>query len=153
MVGAVGTGPSPTGAALVHLGLWWPRLGVILEARPELGARLDIEGGAVSTQQWLVTAAPCVKVQGFAGCALISAGRFVARGHEVMNARAADAPMLLAGLRLERAFELSRRLALAAHLDANVPLTHVNVLVAQEVVWSAPLAQASAGLQLRVRWP
>lgn len=150
--GAIGTGPAPTAGGTVHLGLGKAHLAFALELRPELAASLPTGGGRIVTSQLVGTALGCGRLAGFGGCALVSVGRFVAHGEDVLAARSADAPLVALGARLEKTFELSRHLAVVPHVDVAVPVTHLNVLVGDEVVWRAPVVQGSFGLQLRVRF-
>jgi hypothetical protein len=104
--------------------------------------------GRVDVVRAELAIAPCRHFGPLAACAVAAAGGLRGAGVGLEQERAALAPVATFGARLAWEHEIGRRLAVLAHLDADVLATTTKLDVGAMPVWTSPRAEAVAGFGL-----
>jgi hypothetical protein len=115
--------------------------------------RIPLGMGEVQVGRTDVALEPCAHVAGIGLCALAGAGVIQGAGDGLLRARSVVSPIAFLGATLAWEHALGARLAVRAHLAADVLLTQTELDVDDMPVWTSSRLEATGGLALLVHFP
>jgi hypothetical protein len=153
LLGSAGTAPSLTVGGAAFVGLRMRSLSAAIEARVDAPGSSD--GGRITSWLFAAGLAPCVHIGPGSACLLASLGQVRASGSEVSAPSQGTALFAVVGARLGAELPLTEVLFLRVHADLLLDLDPLTVRLnnndAEE--WQAPIAAATLGAGLFVRFP
>lgn len=146
---ALGSAPGHVaGGVAVQGRLRWSRVSVALEARVDLPAYADVQGGQVSSFLTAAAVIPCLHHRWFSGCGVLSAGAMRGQGHGLNDAMAETSPHLMTGVRANGELRLRGIFSLRMYADLLLQLTRnpLKETATDVELWSNPPVHGALGL-------
>jgi hypothetical protein len=142
-----GIAPDVAPGGAIGAGVRWPYASVAIEGRFDVPASASLtSGGTVRTQLSLVSAAPCLHLNAFVGCAVAGVGSFAGASEGVAHPVADSGMLVVTGLRIGAEWPISRVVAVRPYVDGLVALSRPSLWYNDKPIWKLPAWSGSLGV-------
>ncbi len=151
---ALGVAPAGiSGAVVLHASGAVGRAALGLELRLDLPSTRSASSGTVTSTGVMGSLVPCLGIDRFQVCAVLSAGVLGAQSAGLIRSANLSAPRVQLGGRLSATFHVVRWLVITPWVDVLGSLTQVALVVDGAPLWVTPPLSGLAGLRLSLPYP